>query len=121
MLPVSGFLAPSDPSGSRATFFVGEGDYGYASDGVRINGNSLSDAINPANNVWNSYSNALDDPYINGIDLDTFDISPHIEPGDTSAEIELYSNLEIYNSIYTILSFRNDSAFGGVISFLIGD
>jgi hypothetical protein len=120
-LPVSGFLAPNDTTGSSATFFVGEGDYGYTSDGVKVNGYSLSDGINPANNVWNSYSNALDDPYINGIDLDTFDISEYVDPGDTSAEIELYTNLEIVNSIYVILSFRNDSEFGGVISFLISD
>ncbi len=120
-LPVSGFLAPDDTTGSSATFFVGEGDYGYTGDGVYINGNSLSDGINPANNVWNSYSNALDDPYINGIDLDTFDISSYIEAGDTSADIELYSTFELYNSIYIILSFRNDSEFGGVISFHIGD
>jgi hypothetical protein len=120
-LPVSGFLAPNDPSGSKATFFVGEGDAGYTGDGVNFNGHPLSDAINPANNVWNSYSNALDNPYINGMDLDTFDISDYINPGDTSADIELYSNMEIYNSIYVILSFRSDSEFGGVISFLIGN
>jgi hypothetical protein len=118
--PVSGFLAPSDPTGSSATFFVGEGDAGYTGDGVNFNGYALSDAVNPSNNVWNSYSNALPNPSINGIDLDTFDVSSYIQPGDTSADIELYSNMEIYNVIYVLLSFRNDSEFGGVISFLIG-
>ena len=117
---VSGFLAPSDPSGSKATFFVGEGDAGYTGDGVRFNGHALADAVNPANNVWNSYSNALPNPAINGIDLDTFDVSPYIESNDTSAEIELYSTMEIYNFIYAILSFRDDSEFGGIISFSIG-
>ncbi len=119
--PVSGFLAPEDPTGSSATFFVGEGDNGYTPDGVNFNGHALSDAINPANNVWNSYSNALPSPYINGIDLDTFDVSSYIQPRDTYADIELYSDFEIYNVIYVILSFRNDSEFGGVITFLIGN
>jgi hypothetical protein len=118
-LPVCGFLAPNDPTGSKATFFVGEGDAGYTGDGVYFNGHALSDAVNPANNVWNSYSNALPNPSINGIDLDTFDISPYIEPNDTSAEVELYSNMEIYNCIYVLLSFRSNAAFGGVISFSI--
>jgi hypothetical protein len=131
ILPVSGFLAPSDNAtlaGSSATFFVGEGDAGYGShqigsdeDGVYFNGSPLSDAINPHDNVWNSYSNALDDTHINGIDLDTFDVSPYIHTNDTSAEVELYSTFEIYNVIYVILSFRSDSEFGGVITFLIGD
>ena len=95
-LAVSGFLAPDDPTGSSATFFVGEGDYGYTGDGVNFNGHALSDAINPANNVWNSYSNALPSPYINGIDLDTFDVSPYIHPQDTS---RIYSSTALMSFI----------------------
>jgi hypothetical protein len=128
-MPVSGFLAPSDTTGSKATFFVGEGDasigglhYGPDDkDGVRINGYDLSDAENPADNVWNSYSNALDNPEINGIDLDTFDISSHIQPEDTSADIQLHTYYDGFAVIYVILSFRSDSQFGGVISFQIND
>jgi hypothetical protein len=122
-LPVSGFLAPSDPSGSHATFFVGEGDAAYTGDGVRFNGQALSDGISGynSNNVWNSHSNALPNPYINGIDLDTFDISAYIQADDTSADVELWSTMEIYNVVYVLLSFRSESEFGGVITYLIGD
>jgi hypothetical protein len=122
-LPVSGFLAPSDTTGSHATFFVGEGDAGYTGDGVRFNGQALSDGISGynSNNVWNSHSNALPNPYINGIDLDTFDISTYIQADDTSADVELWSTMEIYNVVYVLLSFRSESEFGGVITYLIGD
>lgn len=118
-LSVSGFLTPDDPTGSRLTCFVGEGDFRYTGDYIKVNNFALSDAINPANNVWNSYSNTLDNPSVNGIDLDTFDISSYLDAGDTSATIELGTDIEIYNSIYVILSFRSDSIVGGTVTYLI--
>ena len=118
-LPITGFLTPPDPTGSRITCFVGEGDPFYTGDYASLNGNNLSDAVNPANNIWNSYSNAVDNPSINGIDFDTFDISEFVQAGDTSAGFETGTPLDVYNIIYIILSFRHDVSFGGMVSYLI--
>ena len=125
---VSGFLAPDNTSGSRLTCFVGEGDkiYGYdgsmcpqAIDWLKVNGVSMNDTVNPANNVWNDYSNALDNPSISGVDIDTFDMSSAINPGDTTANITLGSDCDVYNIIYIILSFRSEITTGGTITYLI--
>jgi len=120
-LPISGFVTPEDSEGSRLTCFVGEGDDRYTGDYIEVNGNRLSDAVNPQNNVWNSYSNSLDNPSQEGIDLDTFDVSAYINPGDTSAMIELGSDIEIYNSVYIILSFRSETKIGSTCIYLIGN
>ena len=101
------------------TYFVGEGDEHYTGDYIKVNGTNLSDATNPANNVFNSYSNALDNPSINGIDIDTFDMSAYVDPGDISADVTLGSNLEIYNLVYLILSFRSEITTGGTITYLV--
>ncbi len=118
-LPITGFLTPPNPAGSRLTCFVGEGDPFYTGDYVSLNDNVLSDGVNPANNIFNSYSNTLDNPNINGIDLDTFDISAYVQAGDTSAAFETGTPLDVYNIIYIILSFRHDATFGGTVSYLI--
>jgi hypothetical protein len=125
---VSGFLAPDDTTGSHLTYFVGEGDDHYDNDYIKINGYKLPQpgdpyepipSINPQNNVFNSYSNSLDDPYLSGVDIDTFDVSGCINPSDSSAEVILDNGEEIYNLIYIILSFRSETTSGGSISYLI--
>ncbi len=118
-LPITGFLTPPNPAGSRLTCFVGEGDSHYTGDCVRLNGHLLGDIVNPEDNVFNSYSNALDNPSLNGIDLDTFNISTFVEPGDTSADFETYTPTDVYNIVYIILSFRHNTSFGGTVSYLI--
>ena len=126
--PISGFLAPDDPTGSHLTYFVGEGDNHYTTDYIKLNGYKLPQpgdpyepyqGFNPQNNVFNSYSNSLDDPYLSGIDIDTFDMSDCIEPGDSSADVILNNGVEIYNLIYIILSFRSDITSGGFTGYLI--
>jgi len=122
--PISGFLAPDPTAGSHLTYFVGEGDDHYGEpdrpDCIAVNGVELSDAINPWYNVFNSASNAIpDSTFKSGIDIDTFDMSEYIDPGDTSAEVTLDNGEEIYNLVYIILSFRSDITTGGTISYLI--
>jgi hypothetical protein len=118
-LPVGGFLTPPDTAGSRLTVFVGEGDNGYTGDYVEVNSHKLSDAMNPSNNVFNSRSNALDNPSVNGIDLDTFNVSAYVNAGDTSATIRFGSQIEIYNVVYMIVSFRSNTLSKGTVTYLI--
>jgi hypothetical protein len=125
--PVYNFLAPDDTTGSHLTYFVGEGDNHYSGDYIKLNGYRLprpgdpyeNPPVNPQNNVFNSYSNSLDDPYLSGVDIDTFDVSSCIGPGDTTAEVVLDNGQEIYNFVYMILSFRSLVTGGGVMGYLI--
>ena len=47
-------------------------------------------------------------------------MSAYINPGDTSAEVEVGSSNEIFNVVYVILSFRSDTEIGGTTIYLIG-
>jgi hypothetical protein len=108
---IEGFLAP-DESDGRLTAFVGEGDDVWNGDKVKFNGNYLPysgdpyDGVNPWNDVWNGKSSGLGGEFIDGVDIDTFDVSPYIDPGDTSAEVELITADDSWNLVYVILSFR---------------
>jgi hypothetical protein len=125
---ISNFLAPDDTTGSHLTYFVGEGDNHYTSDYIKVNGYKLPlpgdpyepyEGFNPQNNVFNSYSNSLDDPYLSGVDIDTFDVSSCIGPGDSSAEVILDNGEEIYNLVYIIISFRSLVTGSGIMGYLI--
>ena len=117
---INNFLAPNDTTGSHLTYFVGEGDNFYAGDSITLNGSYLSDAVNPWNNAFNSYSNLLDNPSLSGVDIDDFDVSSLIQPDDSSAVVVLDNGSEIYNLVYIILSFRSSRTTGnGTITYLI--
>jgi hypothetical protein len=118
--PISGFLAPpviSENDKSHLTYFVGEGDGHYPGDSIKVNTYYMSDANNPQNNVFNSYSNALLVPNTDGEDVDTF-VLPQgcILPYDTQATITLITDQEIYTLVYIVLSFRSELTTGGIIT-----
>lgn len=87
------------------------GDYWYDGDSLQFNGYYLSDAINPQDDVWNSQNSSLGGQLIEGVDIDSFDVSnPIINPGDTSANITYTTQEDVWNLIYHILAFRTDEA-----------
>jgi hypothetical protein len=108
---IEGFLAPSD-SDARLTIFVGEGDDIWNGDKVQFNDNYLPyfgdpyDGVNPQNDVMNGRSSGLDGEFIDGVDIDTFDTSPYVDAGDTSAEVKLITDIDHWNLVYVMLSFR---------------
>ena len=105
---IEGFLAPSD-SDARLTIFVGEGDDVWNGDKLRFNGHYLPDppdGINPWNDVMNGRSSGLDGEFIDGVDIDTFDTSLYVDAGDTSAEVKLITDIDHWNLVYVMLSFR---------------
>lgn len=119
---ITGFTAPPDWSDieGRLTTFAGEGDEHWQGSGsypecVKFNGNKLSDEYNPENNVWNSKSSASGGTYIDGVDVDTFDVSDYIVPGDTSATIYYSTKYDSFNWVYLIVSIRShfDPGAGG--------
>ncbi len=109
---IEGFEAPADAE-ATLTCFVGEGDEYYEDDYLEFNDYPLSDATNPEDNVWNGKSSGLGGQFIDGVDIDTFNVSaPIVNPGDTSAEVSLSTDIDCWNLIYTILSFRSE--YGGL-------
>ncbi len=105
---VEGFVAPGDAQ-ATLTCFVGEGDDWYDNDSLQFNGNYLSDATNPWNDVWNGKSSGLAGEQIDGVDIDTFDVSsPIINPGDSSANLTYTTQQDNWDLIYHILAFRSD-------------
>ncbi len=108
---IEGFQAPED-SEVTMTCFITEGDEHLTIETLQFNNNSLyEDPINPEGNIWNSKSSQLGGELIDGVDIDTFDVSsPIINPGDTSAEVKFTTQGDHWNLIYMILAFRSDLA-----------
>ncbi|MBM3131907.1 MAG: hypothetical protein FJZ95_02590 [Chloroflexi bacterium] len=120
---IGGFIVPdpiaAEVDAAKLSCFVGEGDNAYTGDYLRFNGTSLSNAQSPSNNVWNSNSPGLTQA---GIDIDTFSISwasGLLEPGDTSAQIDMPTGNDSWNLVYTIISFRSETSTGGAITYLL--
>ncbi len=142
---IEGFESPEN---AEATFtvFVGEGDeeYGFNGDDpklsppwpwywadtvdyIRFNGTYLTDNLtphtNPPYNVWNGKSSGLDGLFIDGVDIDTFDVSsPIIEPGDSEATVTIGTNQDAFCMIYIVLSFSSEHGgltpnASGIISY----
>jgi len=133
---ISGFLVPEPVAGevnaAKITAFVGEGDNWYSGDFISINApdNSPPTGIPDSyklddgtgfgvNNVWNGYSVGF---AAEGVDVDTFYVtwaSGLLSPGDTQAQVDIYTDIDIWELVYIILSFRSDTSVGGTISYLI--
>jgi hypothetical protein len=127
---ISGFLVPDpirDPEtgeiieevAAQITCFIGEGDDYYEDDSIIVNGHKLYNSVSPKDNVWNSKSPGLEE---DGIDIDTFCINWEdeiLEPGDSSAQVDLTTWTDSWNLIYIILSFRSDAITGGTVTYLL--
>ncbi len=105
-IPVSGFLTPSSGAVNAQLGVVAyEGDLGQTGDVLRLNGTGLSDAVNPANNVFNSSISRLgtrltakSPNYVNqiGFDADVINASGILPNGSSSATITLTTGGETY-------------------------
>lgn len=106
-LTVDGFVTPRSGAVRTAVGLVAyEGDRGSAGDVMRLNGVALTDAANPANNLFNSSvsaegvdtSAARDPGYVNqlGFDSDRIVTSGLIANGATSATLEQSTTLDQY-------------------------
>ncbi|MCH8544644.1 MAG: Ig-like domain-containing protein [Alcanivorax sp.] len=105
-ITVEGLLTPL--SGTFETYLgalVWEGDLSYAGDQFRLNGTQLSDALNPANNFWNSTITRLgqhitnkNPHYINqlAVDINYVDASGILANGADSATLTFSTNMDAY-------------------------
>ncbi len=58
---------------------------------------------------------------VDGVDIDTFNItwaSDVLDPGDTSASIDLPAKTDNWNLIYIILSVRSETQTGNTLDYL---
>jgi hypothetical protein len=141
--PVTG-----EVNAAKITCFVGEGDEWYSGDFLGFNApesyrsdpgtipdnyklwdgttssppgdaaNQPNNASHP-NNVWNGKSVGLSAA---GVDVDTFYVtwaSGLLNPGDTSARIDPYTRIDVWNLVYMIVSFRSETVTKGALNYSI--
>lgn len=85
------FKIPTSPINGKMAVIVWGGDPDIQgtlngdSETLQFNGNSLTDALDPANNIYNSTINTLGLSNTWGVDVDTYDVSSYLAAGNTSA------------------------------------
>ncbi len=90
-LTPNNFQIPSSPIDGQLAVLTWEGDLensaplGGFNENLVFNGATLSDALNPVNNQYNSVTNAIPSTTTFGVDFDVYDISSLLTAGDTSA------------------------------------
>ena len=95
-----------DNSGAKAGFIAWEGDKQLATETFLINNQVLSNALNPANNVFNGTNSVTGSTTLHNMDLDIYDIEDYIAVGNTNAVIELTSSQDfiMINTVVTKLN-----------------
>jgi gliding motility-associated-like protein len=97
-----------DTEGAKIGFLAWEGDRGLAvNETLRINGNILSNLpLNPPDNAFNGTNSFTGSDILYNMDIDVYPISNFINPGDTSATIQLTSGQDfvMVNNIITVLN-----------------
>jgi hypothetical protein len=105
-ITVGGFEIPASGAPSTDLGLVSyEGDYGITGDGAALNGTALTDAVNPANNFFNSsiaagasHVTAKSPSYVEqlGFDSDVVAADGLIPAGATSADLQLHTSGDTY-------------------------
>ncbi|WP_293890659.1 gliding motility-associated C-terminal domain-containing protein [Flavobacterium sp.] len=95
-----------DDNNSKVGFVAWEGDSILPTEEFRMNGNLLSNALNPADNVFNGTNSVTGSATLYNMDLDIYDIQNNIAIGDTSAEISLtsFQDFVMINAVVTKLN-----------------
>ncbi|MFN3754759.1 gliding motility-associated C-terminal domain-containing protein [Flavobacterium sp.] len=95
-----------DNLNSKVGFLAWEGDAALATEEFRINGDLLSNTLNPSSNVFNGTNSVTGSTTMYNMDLDIYDIQNLISIGDTTAEISLtsFQDFVMINSVITKLN-----------------
>jgi gliding motility-associated-like protein len=96
-----------DNQDAKIGFIAWEGDSGIAVDEtLQINGNQLSNALNPWNNAFNGTNSITNSTELYNMDLDIYNIENNIQIGDETAEIKMTSGQDfvMINAIVTKLN-----------------
>jgi large repetitive protein len=105
-IPVSGFLTPpGGPVRTRLGVVGYEGDSNATGDSLRLNGQAVSNMLNPTSNIFNSTATDLNvavtarvpaDPNLFGFDVDRIEANGILPNSATSATITLRTGGETY-------------------------
>lgn len=97
-----------DNTGAKIGFLAWEGDASLAvNETLQINGNNISNPpLNPANNQFNSTNSFTNSDELYNMDIDVYNIENYIQPGDTTASIDLTSGQDfvMINNVITVLN-----------------
>jgi gliding motility-associated-like protein len=95
-----------DNNNSKIGFLAWEGDVLLPTETFTFNGNPLTNAQNPENNVFNGSNSITGSSTFYNMDLDIYDIQNNITVGDTIAEISLRSTQDfvMINTVVTKLN-----------------
>ncbi len=126
-----GGLYVDTPAQGDLTWYTVEGDIGGGSPGqeqVVVKGFPgsaslvLADAINPANNPMNRTINTTEPPQVGtiGVDIDRFDISAALSPGDTAVDMLYSANTDKWWIAYNIVGINVFEPVFGVKSTKTG-
>jgi hypothetical protein len=127
---ITGFIVPEPIEGeinaATLTCFVAEGDDWIPGDQLIFNSTALWDHTTSngnseayPNNAWNSQSVGMTE---DGMDIDNFYVtweSGLLEPGETSAQLDLPTGTDNWNLIYIILSFRTKTVTRGTSHYVV--
>ncbi|MBA9075270.1 gliding motility-associated-like protein [Flavobacterium gossypii] len=108
-----------DNVGSKIGFIAWEGDVNLPNPGftesLKINGNTLSNALNPPNNAFNGTNTFTGSSTLYNMDLDVYEIQDFIDIRDESVEIQLTSQQD-FVMISTVLTKLNNQLPDATIS-----
>jgi gliding motility-associated-like protein len=95
-----------DNNDSKIGFLAWEGDSLLATETFTFNGITLSNALNPLNNVFNSTNSVTGSTTLNNMDLDIYEIEDFIQIGDATAQITLtsFQDFVMINTVVTKLN-----------------
>jgi len=96
-----------DNIGAKLGFLAWEGDLNIANnETLQINGNVLSNALNPADNQFNGTNSFTGSSELYNMDIDFYDIENNIQPGDETALVRITSSqdLVIINNVVSVLN-----------------
>lgn len=111
-LTQSNFVVPATPEGSR-TIVTWEGDVensaplGGFTENLTYNGTPLTDGFNPLNNQFNSTLNVEGTTTEYGVDIDRYDVSSLLSPGDTSSTTVYSSGGDLVILTLEVIAVRN--------------
>lgn len=112
-LTPSNFLVPNSGIDGKQGHISWEGDVGNSAtlggftEDLLFNGNALTDALNPANNQFNSTINLIGSSTTFGVDHDVYDITAYLSPGDTSATSVYSSGADLVLLSAEVISVTN--------------
>ena len=104
-----------DNNNSKIGFLAWEGDALLPTETFTFNGNPLTNAQNPINNVFNGSNSITGSTTFYNMDLDIYDIQNNIQIGDTTAEISL-SSTQDFVMINTIVTKLNNQLPDATVS-----